>query len=155
MKSTGDIDLINSDEILRSLMHRAAYRAHIALHWVVLPLSIVLIFIVQDAPWDIVGYTLFAVFFLSSLFFEVNQAYDGVFRGLDELRRSVSIDRSVVVRRAAWSTIKFIGLFVILGRFMNSEESIFHDLFQGSIVGLIYSSIELFRWRHIFEKKSR
>lgn len=89
MKATDDDDLINSDEILRSLTHRAAYRTMITMRWILLPGSIILTQVVQDEHWNIAGYTMFAVFFLTALIFEVILAYDGVFIGVEELRKHV------------------------------------------------------------------
>lgn len=154
MKPKDDEDLINSDEILRSLTHRAAYRAHVAMRWLLLPGALVLTQIVHDEKWNIVGYTLFVVFFLTSLFFEVILAYDGVFKGLEELRRSIVMDKETIFRRAAWIFIQVVAFYILLGRLVDDDASLVDDVVQGALVGLIFSSMHFYRWRHIVDKKS-
>jgi len=154
MKRFEDLDIINSDEILRSLTHRAAYRAHVAMRWLLLPGALVLTQIVHDEQWNIVGYTLFVVFFLTSLFFEVILAYDGVFKGLDELRRTVVISKRAVFRRVLEIFILMIGISMLFGHFSDEDPSIVGDIVNGIVSGVVISSMYLYRWRHIVDKKS-
>lgn len=116
--------------------------------------SKVLTQIVHDEKWNIVGYTLFVVFFLTSLFFEVILAYDGVFKGLEELRRSIVMDKATIFRRAAWIFIQVVAFYILLGRLVDDDASLVDDVVQGALVGLIFSSMHFYRWRHIVDKKS-
>lgn len=154
MNRSDDVDLINSDEILRSLTHRAAYRTISALRWVLLPVALTLIFIVKDESWNIAGYAVFAVFFFTMAVFEVLMAYDGVFKGIDQLRRAVVIDKATVYRGAAWTFIQALVFMIVIGHFMDDDQTLFDDVMQGILAGLILGSMHFYRWRHIVDKKS-
>jgi hypothetical protein len=152
---TSDENLINSDEILRSLTHRAAYRAQTAMRWILLPGALVLTQLVQDETWNIVGYTMFVVFFVTTLFFEVILAYDGVLIGLDELRRNVVISKRTVFQRVGWIFAYTIGISLLFGHFTDDDPSVIGEIVNGIVLGAVISSMYLYRWRHIVDRKSR
>ena len=81
-------------------------------------------------------------------------AYDGVFKWLEELRRSIVIDKATIFRRAAWIFIQVVAFYILLGRLVDDDASLVDDVVQGALVGLIFSSMHIYRWRHIVDKKS-
>ncbi len=149
-----DDDLINSDEILRSLTHRAAYRTMITMRWILLPGSILLTQVVQDDQWMIAGYTLFAVFFLTALIFEVILAYDGVFKGVEELRKHVRMDKRTIVAKVIEIFINMIGLSLLISFLSKSDSPLLDTLIRGVGLGIMLSSMYLYRWRHHLGKPS-
>lgn len=150
-----DENLINSDEILRSVTHRAAYRAMIAMRWMLIPGMIVLGYVIDDEIWNAVGLTLFAIFFLNALFFEVILAYDGVFKGLDELRQNIVIDRRTIIRRALMRGLESAVFFGVISTLTDVDNSTFDNVLEGAIFGVIMGCAYLYKWRHIVDRKGR
>lgn len=81
-------------------------------------------------------------------------AYDGVFKGIDQLRRAVVIDKATYYRGAAWTFIQALVFMIVIGHFMDDDQTFFDDVMQGILAGLILGSMHFYRWRHIVDKKS-
>lgn len=146
-----DDALLQSDEVLRALTHRAAYRALNFTRLIALPLSWVLIAFFQDSVWEVVGYTTFVYAFAISAVFEFILAYDGVFKGLDELRSSIVVSRLEVWRKVGTSALVFGTLMAVSYFVMSDEPSVVGSLIQGSVTAILFGSWQLYRLRHVID----
>ncbi len=145
--------LLESDEVLRSLSHRAAYRTINVMPFILLPTVVVLTQVVHDSNWQIAGYAVFATYILIGVIYIVLQAWDGVFIGLDELKSNVKVERSRFWRQTILNYLMFAVVFGLFTYFTSNDKPIADIVLNTLVVAGILSALEWKRWRRRLETK--
>lgn len=143
----GEDDLVNNDEVLVALKHRSAFRAFKLISVALIVTAAVLQLMRVAGEWKVVGLTLFVVFFCMVLVYEVLLAYEGVYKGRDELISRLRLKRATVVRKSILNGI-FMGAYMFCFLLLPTKElGISWSVGEAVVIAAVFAWLHYSRYR--------
>ncbi len=135
--------LLQGDEVLLSLTHRAAFNAIKLVPIIGYLVGVAVLILVRSHIGITIGLTTICFAFLASLIFELTLGYYGVSRGLAELKQRNVVSRSAAIKRTVMATVQFMYVWFSVSYFaMNdSLETAILETLGGAVIVVILMTL--------------